>query len=62
MAKIIVIDDTDQQVAILPLSPREFKTGSRGYRTDGRITLNGETVMVGANFVVAGSKPKFTGK
>jgi len=47
-----------QAVGILYGEPTTFKTGSRGYRVNGKVVLAGKKYQVGANIVEIGSKPK----
>ena len=59
--QIQIVDD-GQVVAVEALTPFEFKSGSKGYRANGRVTAaSGTRFQLGLNLVEIGTKPK-TGK
>ncbi len=56
-----ILDDHGQIVGLEELTPAEFKTGSRGYRANGKVSISGARHQLSLNLVEIGSKPK-TGK
>jgi hypothetical protein len=54
----IVLKNNGDPVAIFPLSPKQFKTGSVGYNGFGKAQINGKRYQVNINVVEIGSKPK----
>lgn len=42
----------------LELAPKEFKTGSRGYHGQGKVTMEGKKYQLNIMAVEVGSKPK----
>ncbi len=54
-----VRDETSGEVVgVLVLSPTTFKTGSRGYRGLGKLTIAGERFQAQAQLVAIGSRPE----
>ena len=42
----------------LEMEPKTFSTGSRGYRAQGKITMDGKKYQLAVQAVEVGSKPK----
>ena len=43
-------------LGMIPLAPKDFKTGSRGYFGQGKVEVNGERLQVQIQAVIIGSK------
>jgi len=56
--KIATMTVDGETVGTIDLTPRDFKTGSKGYWGNGKIMIGGKRYQVGANVVEIGSKPK----
>lgn len=57
MVLIAEIKDANGQVlGVLTLTEKEFKTGSRGYYTQGKVDLNGKRYQTQVQLVEIGSK------
>lgn len=51
-------DDKGQELATIPVSPKEFKTGSRGYYANTKVEIGGKRYQVQIQMVEIGSKTK----
>jgi hypothetical protein len=47
-----------QLLAMLTVSPKDFKTGSRGYYANGKLEIDGKRYQVQIQLVEIGSKKK----
>ncbi len=47
-----------QMVGLMTADPKEFKTGSKGYYSNGKITIGDKRYQVQVQLVEIGSKPK----
>jgi hypothetical protein len=47
-----------QLVGLMTADPKEFKTGSKGYYSNGKITIGEKRYQVQIQLVEIGSKPK----
>ncbi len=57
MVLIAEIKDANGQVlGVLTLTEKEFKTGSRGYHSQGKVELNGKRYQTQVQLVEIGSK------
>jgi hypothetical protein len=45
-------------VNVQTVQPKDFKTGSKGYYTNGKVEVNGERYQYSVQLVKIGSKPK----
>jgi hypothetical protein len=52
--------DAGQLIGLMTVPPKDFKTGSRGYFTSGKVEVEGKRYQVQVQLVEIGSKP--TGK
>lgn len=50
--------DKGQDLASIPVSPKDFKTGSRGYYANTKVEIDGKRYQVQIQLVEIGSKPK----
>ncbi len=48
--------DTGETIATLPISQKQFKTGSRGYYTNHKVEIGGRRYQIQIQFVEIGSK------
>jgi hypothetical protein len=48
--------DSGQLVTVLTVSPKQFKTGSRGFYANGKVELDGKRYQVQIQLVEIGSK------
>ena len=48
--------DTGEMIATLPISQKQFKTGSRGYYTNHKVEIGGRRYQIQIQFVEIGSK------
>jgi hypothetical protein len=48
--------DTGQQLTLMSVPPKDFKTGSRGYYANGRIEIEGKRYTLQIQLVEIGSK------
>lgn len=51
-------DERGQSLATLSITPKEFKTGSRGYYANQKVEIAGRRYQVQVQLVEIGSKPK----
>ncbi len=51
-------DDKGQTIAVLTVSPKEFKTGSRGFYGNTKIEMDGKRYQAQIQIVEIGSKNK----
>jgi hypothetical protein len=54
--------DTGQMLGVLSVTPKEFKTGSRGYYANQKIELEGKRYQVQVQLVEIGSKKAAEGE
>ena len=47
-----------QMIGLMTADPKEFKTGSKGYYSNGKITIGEKRYQVQVQLVEIGSKPK----
>lgn len=47
-----------ESIAIVPVNPKEFKTGSRGFYANTKIEIDGKRYQLQIQMVEIGSKPK----
>ena len=52
---------TGETLITLELDPKTFSTGSRGFRGQGKVTMDGKKYQLQVQAVEVGSKPKGTG-
>ncbi len=48
--------DSGQTVAVLCVSPKDFKTGSKGFYANSKVEINGKRYQVQVQMVEIGSK------
>ena len=58
MLHLTVKDFNGQEADNVTLSPHVFSTGSRGFRTNRKVEVNGKRYQCNIQFVEIGSKPK----
>jgi len=59
MERIALLDPITKEIlAIIPLKPKTFKTGSRGFSICEKVYLNGKKYQFIGYLVEIGSKPK----
>ena len=51
-------DDKGQQIAVLTVAPKEFKTGSKGFYGNTKIEIDGKRYQAQIQVVEIGSKNK----
>ncbi len=51
-------DESGKTLGNLTAQPKDFKTGSRGFYTNGKIEINGKRYQAQVQLVEIGSKPK----
>ena len=56
--KVKILTDAGEVLATLDMEPKEFSTGSRGFRTQGKLPYNGHRYQLNFMAVEIGSKPK----
>ncbi len=54
-------DDRGQSLALLSITPKEFKTGSRGYYANQKVEIAGKRYQVQIQLVEIGSKKQDEG-
>ena len=62
MLTVQVLDGNGTVLQVIPLDPKEFSTGSRGYRGQGKAAADGKRYQFGINAVEIGSGPKAQAK
>ncbi len=50
--------DNGQSIVTLPVMPKDFKTGSKGFYANGKTEINGKRYQVQIQIVEIGSKNK----
>jgi hypothetical protein len=48
----------NESIALVPVNPKEFKTGSRGFYANTKIEIDGKRYQLQIQMVEIGSKPK----
>jgi hypothetical protein len=54
--------DDGKPLGVLTAAPKDFKTGSKGFYTNGKLELDGKRYQVQIQLVEIGSKPVAGGK
>ena len=54
--------DSGQLVTVLTVPPKEFKTGSKGYYTNGKVEIEGKRYQIQIQMVEIGSKKEAEAK
>ncbi len=54
--------DDGKPLGMLTAAPKDFKTGSKGFYTNGKLELDGKRYQVQIQLVEIGSKPAAGGK
>ena len=52
----VVKDDQGQTLQVIDLTAKQFKTGSRGYHGNGKLSVNGKSHTLNCLMVEIGSK------
>lgn len=58
MLNLTVKDMNGQDADNMQLQPHTFTTGSRGFRTNKKVVVNGKRYQCNIQFIEIGSKPK----
>jgi hypothetical protein len=58
MLTLRVLDANAQDAGQIHVNPHEFSTGSRGFRGNQKVKVNGRRYQVNVQLVEIGSKPK----
>ena len=53
----IIKDEEGKEIAMLPMPPKTFSTGSRGYHGTGKVYIAGKKYQGNLMLVEVGSKP-----
>jgi len=53
----IIKDDDGKEIAMLPMPPKTFSTGSRGYHATAKVYIAGKKYQTNLMLVEVGSKP-----
>ncbi len=54
--------DDGKSLGVMTAAPKDFKTGSKGFYTNGKLELDGKRYQVQIQLVEIGSKPAAGGK
>ncbi len=54
--------DDGKPLGVMTAAPKDFKTGSKGFYTNGKLELDGKRYQVQIQLVEIGSKPAAGGK
>lgn len=54
----VIKDDAGQVLQVFQFDPKTFKTGSKGYHSQGKVGVNGKRYQANLMLIEIGSKPK----